>query len=268
MPVYFISSGQIDQKKIEIGHDLAHHLQNVLRVKIGETLLFVDEQPKRYHAKVIESLPGRLVLEIEREEEAVRSGPMIRLGIALLKGEKMDWVFQKATELGVASIVPLLTKRVIARPKPDRFPHQRERWTKIIREAAQQSGRWDVPRIDLPSDLTPFLSDAAPGFKFIFYEAAPAGPLREKMKKTLDSFSAHSLSDRVGRPSKHGLEGTVLIGPEGGWDQSEVDLAVQKGYTVLSLGERTLRAETAALAALAIVQYEIEGSVERQDGSH
>ena len=257
MPVYFISSGQIDQKKIEIGHDLAHHLQNVLRVKIGETLLFVDEQPKRYHAKVIESLPRRLVLEIEREEAAVRSGPMIRLGIGLLKGEKMDWVFQKATELGVASIVPLLTKRVIARPKPDRFPHQRERWTKIIREAAQQSGRWDVPRIDLPSDFTPFLSDAAPGFKFIFYEAAPAGPLREMMKKTLDSFSPHSLS-----------EGTVLIGPEGGWDQSEVDLAVQKGYTVLSLGERTLRAETAALAALAIVQYEIEGSVERQDGSH
>lgn len=256
MPVYFISSDQIDQKKIEIGKSLAHHLQDVLRVKVGERLLLVDEQPKRYHAKVVESLPGRLVLAIESEERSPPARSMIRLGVGLLKGEKMDWVLQKATELGAAVFSPLLTHRVIARPGPDRFPHQRERWTKIITEAAQQSGRWEVPRIDFPLDLETFLAESAPGFKFIFYESAPAGPLRKKIAEAIDAF----------RPDAP-VQGTLLIGPEGGWEQSEVDRAVQKGYSVLSLGERTLRAETAALAALSIVQYEIEGRG-REDGNH
>lgn len=254
MPVYFISSSQIDQKKIEIGERLAHHLQDVLRVKVGERLLLVDEQPKRYHARVIELLPGRLVLTIESEERAVPNRSMIRLGIGLLKGEKMDWVLQKATELGAAVLSPLLTKRVIARPNRDRFPHQRERWKKIITEAAQQSGRWGVPRIDFPVDLETFLAESAPGFKLIFYESAPPGPLQRKMKEAIDALLRSS-----------SLQGTLLIGPEGGWEESEVDQAIQKGYSILSLGERTLRAETAALAALSIVQYEIEG---REGGNH
>jgi 16S rRNA (uracil1498-N3)-methyltransferase len=249
MPVYFISSGQIDQKKVEIHHGpLAHHLQDVLRVKVGETLLLVDEQPRRYRAKVIDASPGRLLLHIEGEEPPARSRAMIRLGIGLLKGEKMDWVLQKTTELGVGSISPLITRRVVAKPKSDRFAHQHERWKKIVTEAAQQSGRWEIPAVDLPTDLEDFLEEATPGFKFIFYEAAPAAPLQKKLKPALEACLPDSF-----------FQGTVLIGPEGGWEKSEVDLAIQKGYSALSLGERTLRAETAALAALSIIQYEIEG---------
>lgn len=256
MPVYFISSEQVDRKKIEIGRELAHHLQDVLRVKVGEVLFFVDEQPKRYQAKVVESLPGRLILSIEGEELSPRKRPEIRLGIGLLKGEKMDWVLQKATELGVALISPLVTKRVIARPKEDRLAHQHDRWLKILTEAAQQSGRWEIPRLDRPCGLESFLAKTSPGFKFIFYEAAPSGPVRRRIKETID-------------PIHPPFQGTVLIGPEGGWEKSEVEAAMQSGYSILSLGERTLRAETAALAALAILQYEFENREgKKQDGNH
>ena len=256
MPVYFISSAQIDQKKIEIDRHLAHHLQNVLRVKVGETLLLVDEQPKRYQAKVIESSPGRLLLTIEGEESSIGNRSMVRLGIGMLKGEKMDWLLQKATELGVAVISPLITARVVVKPKSDRLSHQNDRWIKIITEAAQQSGRWEIPQLDPPAVLETFLGGTNPGFKFIFYEGAPAGPLQKKMKEVIDTL-----------PSL--FQGTLLIGPEGGWEKSEVDQAIEKGYSVLSLGERTLRAETAALAALSIMQYEIQGREgEKQDGNH
>jgi 16S rRNA (uracil1498-N3)-methyltransferase len=258
MPIYFISSEQVDHQKIEIDRELAHHLQDVLRVKVGETLLLVDEQPKRYHARVIESLPGRLLLRIEGEERSVQKRAMVRLGIGLLKGEKMDWVLQKATELGAAVISPLVTRRVIAKPKSDRLSHQHDRWSKILTEAAQQSGRWEIPRLDPPGDLESFLAGTNPGFKLIFYEAAPTDRLQRKIKEAIDPFS--SLSP---------VQGTLLIGPEGGWEKSEVDQAIEKGYSLLSLGERTLRAETAALAALSIVQYEIEGREgEKQDGHH
>jgi 16S rRNA (uracil1498-N3)-methyltransferase len=145
---------------------------------------------------------------------------------------------------------------VVAKPKLDRLSHQHDRWSKIITEAAQQSGRWERPQLDPPAALEMFLAETDPGFKLIFYEAALAGSLRRKLKETLKPF-----------PSL--FQGTLLIGPEGGWEKSEVDQAVEKGYSVLSLGEKTLRAETAALAALSIVQYEIEGREgEKQDGNH
>lgn len=250
MPVYFISSGQIDRKKVEVGRELAHHLQDVLRVKVGETLFLVDEQPKRYQAKVTESSPGRLVFSIEGEEIPSRIRPAIRLGIGLLKGEKMEWVLQKATELGVAAISPLVTQRVIVRPKSDRLAHQHERWMKILTEAAQQSGRWEIPRLDSPADLERFLTETAAGFKFLFYEGSSVGP------------PPHPIKEAIG-PLQPPFQGTVLIGPEGGWENQEVAAAAERGYSVLSLGERTLRAETAALAALAILQYEFD---QREEG--
>lgn len=245
MPVYFIRSEQIDNGKIEIRGNLAHHLRDVLRYQEGETLRLVDERPKGYLVKMVERLPDRLVLEILQEESRPKQSlPALRLGIGLLKGEKMEWVLQKATELGGARISPLRTARTTVAPKSERLQRQHERWMKIASEAAQQSGRWEIPQIDPPSHLEAFLTETASyDFKLMFWEEAPPEPLRPALESALKSS---------------GAQGALLIGPEGGWEASEVDQARLQGYAILSLGGRTLRAETAALAALSIVQYELE----------
>lgn len=247
MPVYFIRSELIDQGKVELKDRLAHHLRDVLRIKEGESLLLVDERSKRYQTTVVESSSGRLVLQIVKEESPPANRTFVHLGIGILKGDKMDWVLQKATELGAARISPLVTERAVARPRTERIAHQHERWIKIVTEAAQQSGRWDLPTVDLPGDLHPFLrqtTGSAEGgvSKLIFWEKAPAIPFR----KTLQSGLASSPTT------------LFLIGPEGGWTESEVEAASGAGFSVVSLGARTLRAETAALAALSIIQYERE----------
>lgn len=246
MPVYFIRSEQVHQGKIEIDGDLAHHLRDVLRCREGETLLLVDKQPRRYQAKIIERPPARLIFEILKEETPPRNRPpALRLGLGLLKGEKMEWVFQKATELGAMRISPLQTARTTVAPKAERTERQRERWMKIALEAAQQSGRWEAPQVDPPSDFKTFLAESAPyDFKLIFWEGAAPAPLRPRLREALHSPAA---------------QGALLIGPEGGLEKSEVDAAVEKGYDLLSLGPRILRAETAVIAALSIIQYELEG---------
>ncbi len=244
MPVYFIRSEQIKDKVVAVDDHLAHHLRNVLRLREGETLFLVDERPRRYHCRVTLSSSSRFVLTIEKEEGPPEENqPVIRLGIGLLKGEKMDWVIQKATELGVSRISPLVTQRVIARPRPNRTDHQQRRWEKVATEAAQQSGRWEIPSLDLPGGLTDFMMETAgERFKLMFMQEAPQ---KEAIGELIRSSLASSLS----------LHATLLIGPEGGWDQSEQAEGVRYGYTPLSIGPRTLRAETAALAALSIVQY-------------
>lgn len=246
MPVYFIRSEQIQGKRVDVDDHLAHHLRNVLRLREGETLSLVDERSMRYLCRVALSSSSRFVLTIEKEERPPEENrPVIRLGIGILKGEKMDWVIQKATELGVSRISPLVTQRVIARPRPDREDHQQRRWQKIATEAAQQSGRWKIPRLDLPRDLPDFMMETAgEDFKFIFMQETPQeGSIRELIGSTSGPLP---------------IQGTLLIGPEGGWAQPERVEAAQLGYIPLSLGPRTLRAETAALAALSIVQYEIQ----------
>lgn len=246
MPVYFIRSEQIKEKKIDVDDHLVHHLRDVLRLKEGETLSLVDERPRRYLCRVTLSSSSRFVLEIEKEEmPPEESRPEIRLGIGILKGEKMDWVIQKATELGVSRISPLVTRRVIARPRPDRADHRQRRWQKIATEAAQQSGRWEIPLLDLPLDFPGFMAETAgEGFKFMFTQGSPQkSVMGELIGSSFDCLP---------------IQGTLLIGPEGGWTKSELVEAAQHGYRTLSLGPRTLRSETAALAALSIVQYEIE----------
>ncbi|HIE64332.1 MAG: 16S rRNA (uracil(1498)-N(3))-methyltransferase [Nitrospira sp.] len=254
MPVYFIRSEQITDKRVEIDDSLAHHLRNVLRLREGETLSLVDERPRRYLCRVTLSSSSRFVLTIEKEEGPPEENrPMIRLGIGLLKGEKMDWVVQKATELGVVRISPLVTQRVIARPRPDRAKHQQRRWEKIAREAAQQSGRWKIPSLDLPASLPDFMMETAgERLKMMFIQEASQ---KLAIRELIGSLSDFSLAPQA----------TLLIGPEGGWVQSERDGGVQQGFTPLSLGPRTLRAETAALAALSVVQYEFQ-NLKRGEG--
>ena len=152
----------------------------------------------------------------------------------------MDWVIQKATELGVTSIVPIISERVIARPRLERLIPQQQRWQRIAFEAAQQAERWDVPEVSPPAELLTCLRSPVGQLKLILSERSDEGNL---MTMTLPQ-------DAEGRI-------LLVIGPEGGWSASEREAAQASGCTSVSLGPRILRAETAALAALTIIQGRI-----------
>lgn len=245
MPIYFIRSDQIKNNRVEINPDLSHHLRDVLRVKVGESLTLIDELPNRYATKVIASYPNPLILEIEHiESSPVSPRPYIHLGIALLKRERMDWVVQKATELGVSRLTPLMTNRTVVKTRSERAMSQQKRWIKIATEASQQSCRWDIPQIDTPIEHNSFLKKKLNGgFRLIFSENLRSEPLQ----KTIQRETARIPN-----------AGILLIGPEGGWEASEISEALEADFVPVSLGEQILRAETAALAALAVVQYEMK----------
>src|SRR5690349_15917548 len=146
MPVFFIADLQLTDGVLTIIGPLVDHLRKSLRVAVGEKLWVGDNRRKRYFIQVTTINPRELrghVLE-EREESQPRH-PTVILAQAILKGDRMDWVIQKATELGAASIVPIISERVIVRPRIERLGAQRERWQRIAVEAAQQAERWDVP---------------------------------------------------------------------------------------------------------------------------
>ncbi len=244
MPFYFIQRSDLAEGTVRIGLPLAHHLISVLRYQKGDALTLIDEQRNKYEIQI--RALSQTLIEADVLSEAnppLQKKPLLRLGMALIKGDKMDWAIQKATELGVHRITPLLTRRVVVKIHKDKLAHQQKRWFEIAKESAQQSERLEIPKIDTPMPLDSFLEETSlVDMKYIFWEKAPPVPITP----TIHASLAHSPNT-----------GVIIIGPEGGLEKGEVDQALEKGYIAVSLGERPVRAETAALAALTILQYEI-----------
>lgn len=239
MPVFFINSTQVADGTVTITGPLCDHLRGSLRVAEGEEFWVGDERRRRYRVKAIEVsrhlLRGQIL-----EEQADKSHPCppITLAQAILKGDKMDWVVQKATELGVAAIAPIVTSHTIVRPRTERYQAQQERWQKIALEAAQQSERWEVPEISAPCDST------------AFFEAQSSASCRLILGERSDGQSLAAVS----LPSKPEERVVIAVGPEGGWTKEELKKAQVCGFLPVTLGKRILRAETATLAALSVIQ--------------
>ena len=245
MPVFFVPPHLITPPTVAITGDLLIHVRQSLRVTIGETLLIGDGQGRRYHTRVTavtkHAVSGSI---IETLAEPTRQVPSIVLGQALLKGDKMDWVIQKATELGVRTIIPLQTRHSIVQPKAERIETQRARWQRIALEAAQQSEQWTVPSVKGPQRMAELLercSDCA--IRLMLVERGDAGL---------------SLS-QINLPQSGDETIVLLVGPEGGWAAEEVALIGQRSLTPITLGSTILRAETAAISALAVVQHRLGG---------
>ena len=242
MPTFFVASHAVTPTAIRITGPLLRHLRDSLRLHAGDSLVITDDRPRRYLTEVTnvtsQALESRIV---ETVAAPARTSPSLVLAQALLKGEKMDWGIQKATELGVDCIVPVNTKHGIVKVQPDRLEHQQTRWQRIALEAAQQSERWTIPTIAKPTDFPRLL---------VSYASATAKYLLLERSRGV-SFAAVSLPT--------GTDQTVilLIGSEGGWDREEQRQAQERGFAALTLGSRILRAETAAIAALSIIQSRI-----------
>jgi 16S rRNA (uracil1498-N3)-methyltransferase len=239
MPVFFITAGQLRDQTVTITGPLLDHLRASLRVKTGERLWVCDERRQRHLVEVTHldkrSLRGNV---IEQRTGPARTAPRILIGQAILKGERMDWAIQKATELGIAEVIPLVTEQTIVRPKQGRTGSQQERWQRIALEAAQQSERWEIPSIGTPSDAVEFF----------------AAHNQAACKFILSEREAGQGLGSVALPSSPADTIVLAIGPEGGWRDEELARARTHGFIAVTLGTRILRAETAALAALSIVQ--------------
>jgi 16S rRNA (uracil1498-N3)-methyltransferase len=239
MPVFFIHSTQVEDERITITDPLFSHLSKSLRIRQGDHLILNDERGRRYHTTIVQItkiLIHSKILGIQ--ESSPSSTPRFILGQALLKGEKMGWVIQKATELGIDAIAPLITKRVIPQVCADNAATYQERWERIALEAAQQSERWTLPTIYPPQLFREFLERDKEGINIFLVE-------RQKRVSLLNIPLPSGIQSRI----------AIIIGPEGGWTKEELQIAQQaRNCTFATLGHGILRAETASLASLAILQ--------------
>lgn len=243
MPVFFVPSECITPPTVSVTGELLSHLRDSLRIGIGETIVVADGGDRRYRAEITattrQSMTGRIIEVIPGPP---RNAPVLILGQALLKGEKMDWVIQKTTELGIRTIVPVQSRQSIVQVKADRIDQQLARWNRIALEAAQQSEQWRIPAIATPLSLSACLAQS------------PAPTLALILTERRDRIG--SLRD-VALPASPEASILVLVGPEGGWTQEEIAMAEGAGCVPITLGPRILRAETAAITAIGIVQHRL-----------
>ena len=237
MPRVYIPPERITGEQIALQSREARYILAALRLGPGDEVTVFDGAGKEYRTELVEDDNGGMYLAIREESRPERESSLkITLGQALLKGERMKFVIQKATELGAARIIPLVTSRTIPLVEGERESLRIERWQRIAQEAAKQSARAIVPHIEAIQEFPDFLAQSA-GARVMLWEGEPA-PLREVVKK----IDAHA-----------GI--TLLIGPEGGFSEQEVTAAQAQGFLVAGLGQRILRAETATLSILSIIQH-------------
>ena len=232
--------GKIIGRQVLLEDDDIFHLTRVMRAKVGEKIEVVNEGVV-YIAQINRFKPLEIDV-IRRLKENNELPNNIILIASLLKGEKMDLVLQKATELGVSEVVLMQTERTIVKFKKDEKELKLERFNKILKEAAEQSRRSVIPHLYRVIDFN-HLNDVEADIKMIAYEGEE-GPTNS-FNKVIDSI-------------KPGKKVAILIGPEGGFSEHEVDIATAYGYKKISLGKRILRAETAAFYALSVIANQLE----------
>lgn len=223
LPRLFVRQPLGDDVQVELDGGQANYLGNVLRLGAGSELLVFDGLSGEWLARISEAAKKRMTLSIERKTREAESIPDVWLAFAPVKRAQTDWLIEKATELGAARLVPVMTQRTVAeRVRLDRLES-------IAIEAAEQCGRTRVPEIAEPMKLARFIEELDPARRLYFADEsggdALAGTFREG-------------------------PAAILVGPEGGFTDEERTLVRGSGAAAISLGPRILRAETAALAAL------------------
>jgi len=242
---FFISPRRIKKENDELIAELdkysAHHIRSVLRLGEGAKISLFDDSGKEYLAEMVLSKPDKVRAKIfQINHPKTESSLELILAQAILKEQAFDSVLSSATELGVKRIIPLLTQRVVVRIVARELDKKLFRWEKIIQESSALSGRVKVPKIDYPIELNKLLEQNFAGGKVILWEKAPGG----------EFFSLERNSELI---RKNGI--ILLSGPEGGFEDQEAEQAIKAGFIPVGLGPRILRASTAPLTALALIQY-------------
>lgn len=218
---------------IELEAGPSHHLSRVLRMKVGDSLILFNGGGGQYPA-TISTMERKAVVATTGNFDAIEheSGLYLQLGIAVSRGDRMDWVVQKATELGVSSIAPLLSERTEVRLSGERGAKKWQHWQQIATSACEQCGRNRLPQVLPPQPLAQWLQGVEADTRLVLHHTAG------------NADPGSSIPASV----------ALLVGPEGGLSPAEISAAEQAGFSSLQLGPRVLRTETAPLAAIAILQ--------------
>ena len=251
MPRFFVRRDQIDNGRVTILGDDAHHISRSLRMAAGESITVCDMQKFEYECSLSEFLPDRVIAQILSEKKCDTEPPFeARLYQALPKGDKLDTVIQKAVECGVSSITTFISERCIAKEKGDEENKLRRR-NKISLEAAKQSGRGLVPEVRETVSFSQMLCEAGDAdIKLFCYEGDGTVSLHRLLSEEKARLSCEK-SSSIPKIS-------ILIGSEGGFSLAEVERAKAVGFTPVGLGKRILRTETAPLFVLGCLCYELE----------
>lgn len=212
----------------------SHHLNKVLRMQAGRELIIFNGQGGEFSATIHEVSKKHVTVNIGEHSSDNRESPLqLELAIGISRGERFEWVLQKATELGVTKITPLITERTEVKVGGERQEKIMDRWQQILVSACEQCQRNLLPQLSSPIAISDWLANVNSDLRFV---------LHHRDSKTLPvEQEPRSVS--------------LLIGPEGGLSESEIALALAKNFNSLTLGPRVLRTETAPVAAISLVQY-------------
>lgn len=235
---FYASPDSITDSDITLSLDETHHLTHVLRMTPGDQAFVFDGCGHEYKCTFLGINDNHAHLKSnEALRDAVESPLQLSLAQALAKGEKFDFIIQKATELGVSRIVPLITRYAEIKLDDNQIERRLERWRRISLEALKQCGRRRLVEITAPQNITQFLDNADDDPLLALFNENGGVAIEQALEEITKSNSI-----------------VALIGPEGGWSHDEIELLTARGAKAVSLGPRVLRTETAAIVALTLIQ--------------
>lgn len=251
---FYVENSQITEHDIRITGADVNHIRNVLRMKQGDHLTICDGEGTDYQCQIESLTPGEVVARIvEMGQNETELPARIYLFQGLPKKDKMELIIQKAVELGVYEIIPVAMKRCVVKLEdPKKEQKKLGRWQTIADSAAKQCGRGILPKVKEVMTLEQ-AAEYASGLskRLVPYELAQG--MAQSHRAVKEAAKASSVG--------------VFIGPEGGFDQAEMDMLLKKDAEPITLGRRILRTETAGLTALSILMFEMEGMGENEYGS-
>ena len=241
---FFVEPSQIVEDKIFITGTDVNHIKNVLRMKVGEPIAISDGQKWEYYCIIERLEEDQIIAQIEEKEEDGKELPVrITLFQGIPKSDKLELIIQKAVELGACEIVPVAMKRSVAKIEPKKAQKKVERFNAIALSAAKQAKRSLIPTVSMPMS---------------WQEAVAYGKTMERCIVPYEDERGMNHARELVK-SLHGVKSIgIYIGPEGGFDEKEIEQAKQSGFEIMTLGRRILRTETAGLTALSILMFELE----------
>jgi 16S rRNA (uracil1498-N3)-methyltransferase len=240
MARFYVPQPQVEKGMLRMEGEEVKHIRKVLRLRAGDEIVVFDGSGKEFEGTIVEEGLSSVVIKVQNVASPKRDSPVeVTLAQSLLKGEKMDYLVQKATELGVKEIIPFISSRSVPLLDKSGRLKRHHRWERIAIGASKQCGRGVIPEIESLQDYSEMLQKVSPNaLRLILWEREGT-----KLKGILER-------------SKERKKIFFVIGPEGGFSQEEVEEAERAGFIPVTLGKRILRAETASLCFLSILQYE------------
>ncbi len=235
LPRLYTDKVLVPESRVQLQGQAGHYLSRVLRRGPGDRVILFNGDGKQYQAAIRDSHRGTVIVEVLRCEEASRESPLqLHLGLVMSKGDRMDWALQKATELGVSGFTPLSSKFCDIRLNSQRLEKKRQHWQQVAISACEQCGRNEPPVVQPATELMQWLQTPTEGLRLMF------------------DVSGNNLRQWALETPKNVV---LLVGPEGGFSDAELDHATAAGFRIAALGPRIMRTETVPVAAIALAQY-------------